>query len=217
MALVFSAFILLIFTAIKISGNGNFSTSFNFSLATGGQKKIYEKNFVSQEKALFVYPGILPNHPLYWTKMIRDRVKYYLIRKPEKRLNLLLEYADKRLVSGIILIEEDEIDLGISTITKGEKYLQKAAIYAKDNFNELENSQIYDKLIESYFKHRHELEKILISDLIDEKKQVVHRLQEYNNSLFESLYFEIIKESKQVNEIDLEQEASISGEVNKQR
>ena len=72
------------------------------------------------------YPGILPDHPLYWLKMIRDRVRLWLTRNVEAKYERLLLYADKRIGAAKVLIEGGQADLGITTVTKAEKYLEQA-------------------------------------------------------------------------------------------
>jgi hypothetical protein len=72
------------------------------------------------------YPGILPDHPLYWLKMIRDRVQLWLTTQPLAKAEKLLLYADKRLGAGWALIEGNKQELGVTTLSKGEKYLTRA-------------------------------------------------------------------------------------------
>ena len=74
------------------------------------------------------YPGYLPDHPLYWAKMVRDRVDLWLAFKPQTKADRILNFADKRLAAGWALIDKGEIDLGVSTLTKGEKYLDQAIL-----------------------------------------------------------------------------------------
>lgn len=73
------------------------------------------------------YPGILPDHLLYPLKMIRDRILLFFTTDPLKKAVLLLQFADKRLRAAEALInEKGKIDLGVSTLTKAEKYLERA-------------------------------------------------------------------------------------------
>lgn len=73
-----------------------------------------------------VYPGILPDSPLYQLKMVRDRIWIWLTSGTVERANLFLLYADKRVGAGKALIEGNKVGLGVSTILKGEKYLERA-------------------------------------------------------------------------------------------
>ncbi len=72
------------------------------------------------------YPGILPDHPLYWLKMIRDRVSLALTKEPQKRFAKLLLYADKRLGAAEALIKGRQFSLGVTTASKAEIYLERA-------------------------------------------------------------------------------------------
>lgn len=76
------------------------------------------------------YPGILPDHILYPLKMIRDRVWLWLTTDPLRKGQTLLLFADKRLGAGKALVEGGKVDLGITTLTKGEKYLEQAIVQA---------------------------------------------------------------------------------------
>jgi len=73
-----------------------------------------------------VYPGILPDHFLYPVKMVRDRIWLFLTTDPLRKSETLLLFADKRLGAGKALIEGGKEQLGISTLTKAEKYLERA-------------------------------------------------------------------------------------------
>lgn len=99
-----------------------------------------------------VYPGILPDHFLYPVKMIRDRIWLWLTIEPKKKAELMLLFADKRLGAGKALIEGNKVDLGVSTLTKGEKYLQRAMaeIIKKDKED---NRILLEKLSLAALKH----------------------------------------------------------------
>lgn len=73
------------------------------------------------------YPGILPDHLLYPLKMIRDRILLFFTTDPLKKGELLLQFADKRIrATNALILEKGKIDLGIATLTKAEKYLERA-------------------------------------------------------------------------------------------
>lgn len=71
------------------------------------------------------YPGILPDHPLYPLKVLRDRILDFLIRDPARKADFYLLMADKRLNMGIMLTEKKKFELAETTVSKGEKYLLK--------------------------------------------------------------------------------------------
>lgn len=69
------------------------------------------------------YPGILPDHVLYWLKMVRDRIRLWSTWNTVKKAELLLLYADKRINAAKFLIEGNKTSLGVSTASKAETYL----------------------------------------------------------------------------------------------
>jgi hypothetical protein len=102
-----------------------------------------------------VYPGILPDHFMYPVKMLRDRLQLWLTTNFLKKGELVLKYADKRLGAGRALIEGNKIELGISTLTKAEKYLQQAVDQEKLAREKGENTRIFlDKLSKASLKHQ---------------------------------------------------------------
>lgn len=72
------------------------------------------------------YPGVLPDSPLYKVKAARDKVKLWLTFNEEKKVEYELLLADKRINAGVALIDGGKAALGVSTVTKGEKYLTSA-------------------------------------------------------------------------------------------
>lgn len=108
------------------------------------------------------YPGILPDHILYPVKMLRDRIMDFLIKEPIKKAEFFILMADKRLGAGRALIEGGKSGLGESTITKGEKYLERAAnelFQAQEQGKEAGN--LTEKLEKSVLKHLEVLEEVL--------------------------------------------------------
>lgn len=72
------------------------------------------------------YPGILPDHPLYFVKSLRDRILLFVTADPVKAVELRRHLADKQLAMGQTLCDKGKIALCIRTIALGEQYLQQA-------------------------------------------------------------------------------------------
>jgi hypothetical protein len=72
------------------------------------------------------YPGILPDHPLYFLKRLRDTILERLISDPIRKAEFYLLQSDKRLQMGLMLINNGKGNLGESTISKAEKYMEQA-------------------------------------------------------------------------------------------
>ncbi len=72
------------------------------------------------------YPGILPDHPLYIVKMVRDRLVEWLTFDRLKKAELFEMYADKRMGAARALIEGGQAELGVETARKAVRYQERA-------------------------------------------------------------------------------------------
>lgn len=131
----------------------------------------------------FPYPGILPDSPLYNLKMVRDKLWLWLTTDSLSRTNLLLLYADKRLGAGKALIEGNKTALGVTTLTKAEKYLEKAIVEAKRmKGKRTDTGQVSEKLGKAVLAHR-EILTTLKEKLNSEGQIAVEDLIEFSEIL----------------------------------
>ena len=72
------------------------------------------------------YPGMLPDHPLYFLKRLRDMILEKLISDPMRKTEFYVLQSDKRLQMGVILMSIGKGSMGESTISKAEKYMEQA-------------------------------------------------------------------------------------------
>lgn len=72
------------------------------------------------------YPGLLPDSPLYFFRVLRDGIVGFLISDPLKKSEFDLLQADKRLNAGIYLVNKGETSLAFSTVSKAENYFDQA-------------------------------------------------------------------------------------------
>ncbi len=72
------------------------------------------------------YPGILPDSPLYFLKVVRDNLLGFFISEPLKKADYSLLMADKRLTSASSLLDKKNYSLAITTLSKAENYFDKA-------------------------------------------------------------------------------------------
>jgi len=107
------------------------------------------------------YPGILPDHPLYWLKMVRDRLSLAMTQEPVVRFEKLLLYADKRIGAAEALIKGRKFSLGISTANKAEIYLERAIAQFEQLKKEGKATAILeDRISKAVAKHQELLEKL---------------------------------------------------------
>lgn len=99
------------------------------------------------------YEGkINPDSPFWYPKVIRDKAWYLLTFNSSKKTELNLLFADKRLSSSLELFKDNKPDLGFATLTKAEKYLEKAI---PENANDPEYLK---KLATASLKHKEIIE-----------------------------------------------------------
>jgi len=108
------------------------------------------------------YPGILPDHPLYKLKMLRDRIWGFFIRDPLKKSQWYLLMADKRIWASQMLVDKGKFALAVSTASKAEKYLLQAvdkAYQAREMGKG--DKMFFQKMFQASLKHEEVLAEIL--------------------------------------------------------
>jgi hypothetical protein len=129
---------------------------------------------------------VLPDSPFWPLKALRDRVWYIISPSPLKKAELALLFSDKRLVSVQTLLKEGKATIAISTLTKGEKYLEVAVAEEK-----IARSQSYDtstfltKLATASLKHREVIEGLLPT-VPEQGKPVVKAIENYSENSFKA-------------------------------
>ena len=144
---------------------------FNVNSAWGVSKVISAPTPTVSVDYPLPYPGILPDHPLYFLKIVRDKILGFITKDPVKKIQLNLLFADKDLAMGQQLWEKGKTDLGTDTIAKGEALL----LTAVKDLVKLKSSGslppgLLDKLQLAAKKHEEEIVK-LISITSDETKR----------------------------------------------
>lgn len=134
-----------------------FLLSFNISFAqTASPSSQPEVNYE------LPYPGLLPDSPLYFLRIIRDKTVEFLISDPLKKTEFDLLQADKRLNAGIYLFNKGKISLALSTISKAENYFEQAIAKMGEAKKEGRNvNDIEGKLKQASKKHQEELDKLI--------------------------------------------------------
>jgi len=75
---------------------------------------------------VLAYPGILPDHPLYFVKQLRDSILDVLIVDPYKKIEFQVRQADKKLGMALLLYGKGKVSLAQSTLKEGEKSMEMA-------------------------------------------------------------------------------------------
>jgi len=182
---VIFAFWILTVSVVKTSAVEDQSASKNYKVTNVEPQPLNEEiALVASEAAkkevnyFLVYPGILPDHFLYPIKMVRDRLQLLLITNFLKKGDLLLKYADKRLGAGQVLIEGNKIELGITTLTKAEKYFKQAVDQEKLAREKGEDTKSFlEKLSQASLKHQEVLLTLKEKVAVDSRPEIEKALE----------------------------------------
>jgi len=74
------------------------------------------------------YPGLLPDNPLYFLKVIRDNLTAFFVSKPLDKASFDLLQSDKEVEASYLLVtqEQGKNDLALRTITQSQDYFADA-------------------------------------------------------------------------------------------
>lgn len=92
------------------------------------------------------YPGILPDHPLYKLKVLRDRISASLTSDPKKKIDFYLLQADKGILATAILVDKNKIELAEQTALKAEHNMTLASNTLKAYYPR-QNPEAYKALL----------------------------------------------------------------------
>lgn len=133
----------------------------------------------------FPYPGgVLPDSPLWPMKAARDRMWLAFTTNPGKQSELLLLFSDKRLISSKELFERGQYGEGVVTLSKAEKYLERAFVKEKENREEgLNTTETLLRLNRAALAHYGLIEEMLIQVPDDARPKIVET-QNYSKTVY---------------------------------
>jgi hypothetical protein len=134
----------------------------------------------------FAYPGkILPDNTLWPLKALRDKIWILITTNSSRKAELKLLFADKRIASSKILFEREKYDIGFSTLTKAEKYLEEASNQEiKNRKSGLDTTEFLRVLAYASLKHREVIREILEIAPEDARPMII-QLEAYPKGVYE--------------------------------
>lgn len=101
------------------------------------------------------YPGILPDHPLYVFKMIRDKLLITLISHPIKQVEFHILLADKHLNMSTFLADKNKDTLAVSALEKSIDHLThaKEKLFQISPDEAVHTNNLKDRMEKSLLKH----------------------------------------------------------------
>ncbi len=105
------------------------------------------------------YPGVLPDSPWYFFKVIRDNVTLFLVRKQPEKAFYEVFLADKRMAAAQALFARGKFPLAAVTAMKAEEYLR--SVVEGGQFRGKDKDNLAAKIVVSQIKHREIIREIL--------------------------------------------------------
>ena len=125
------------------------------------------------------YPGILPGHPLYFLKLLRDRILLFLIKNPVRQVEFRTLLADKRLNSAIYLMDQGKSEVALNTLGEATGYLRDAEnLLFEISAGTPEINNLKDRVEKSLAKHQEVISGFLASESPDTRTQLTKILQD---------------------------------------
>lgn len=81
---------------------------------------------VKKSEYVLPYPGILPDHPLYFLKTFRDRIIEVLVVDPLRRAEFYLLQSDKWLSGAQVLLDKGKKDMAQTLLTESGDRIKMA-------------------------------------------------------------------------------------------
>ncbi len=134
------------------------------------------------------YQGtIIPGNPLWSVKAARDKMWFLVTVNHLKKAELALLFADKRLAMSDSLFQNKNPGIALSTLTKGEKYLEIAAkeegLARKEG---MDTSSFLVKFALASLKHRQIIEESIIPIAPEEARPDIVKANDYAKSSFKA-------------------------------
>lgn len=90
---------------------------------------------LDEQKAVYQlpHPGLLPDHPLYFAKGMRDSIMIFFTRDNVKKAELYLLLSDKKAAAALSLAKKGKSQKSLETITESEDLFMKIPPLLKES------------------------------------------------------------------------------------
>lgn len=131
------------------------------------------------------FPGMLPDHPLYKLKILRDRIIAALISDPQKKIDFYLLQTDKGILASAMLAEKKSFELAESTALKAENNYTLLT-QQLGRLNKKPDTSFFTKLETAAAKHQEILRKI-IKEVPKENKKTFEQVLNFSQRNLQTL------------------------------
>ncbi len=118
-------------------------------------------------------PGILPDHPLYFLKALRDKILEITTFDPKKKADLLLRLSDKKISMALKLSKKSKFTLALKTAYKSEKDFKKLLVLLEKNKSLKDDPSLTSKIKLSHEKHIEVIYKIIAKSQLSKDSKTI--------------------------------------------
>lgn len=131
------------------------------------------------------FPGkITPDNVLWPFKALRDKIWLTVTINPEKKADLYLLLADKRLVDSKMLFDQNKPDLAVAVLTKAEKYLELSHDEERlARSQNMDTTACLEHFTLATLKHRQMID-AMIQVAPEDAKPLIIKTQNYSKNLY---------------------------------
>lgn len=136
---------------------------------------------------LLPYPGILPDHPLYFLKALRDKILEALIVDPLRKSEFYLLQADKRLNMAIFFGNRGAAAQVAQSVTIAEQFMERTVqgLVAFKKAGSQVPASLVDRLEKSMAKHVEVLENMAVNATEGQRQVYANALEKVRGLLGE--------------------------------
>lgn len=179
-------FFVLAFAILSISVLQSAAVSYVFATPTPSAKVLAAK--IPEINYPMPFEGdVLPDSPLWIVKATRDRIWYLFTFSHLKKAELALLFSDKRLLFSKNLFENKKPDIALTTLSKGEKYLEIA--FSEEELargDGVDTSSFLSTLTTASLKHRQIIEESILPLSPEDARPEIVKLEDYSKNSYKS-------------------------------
>jgi len=135
------------------------------------------------------YPGMLPDNPLYFLKVIRDNLMTFFISKPLDKAEFDLLQSDKNVQASYLLTQQQgKMDLALQTFSHAQSYFQDAIIQITNAKKQGYSIKVMaNKIVSAHQKH------MQIMHAIEQQDKKMHAQQVQNERNREESFAKLVR------------------------
>ena len=173
--LIFFLFVFPLFSNL-ISAKENAKTEITDTESLDVDQQVILPTIVKYDMA---FPGLLPDHPMYKLKILRDKISAGLISDPLKKIDFYLLQTDKGILAAAMLVDKNKIELAKQTALKAE-HNYTLLTYQLYRISKKPNKAFFDRLKTASLKHQ-EILLSLIKRLPENEQETFKQIIDFSN------------------------------------